>query len=1607
MTSRPRVLLLLIGLLTTALLGSASRAPAAEYVPGELLVKFKPSVRTATRSSMRQAIGASMVHDLQFISAEHLKVQGMSVEEAVARLKTDPRVEYAEPNYILHADLTPNDPLFAQLYGMQKIHAPNAWDTFTGDPNLLLGVIDTGIDYNHPDLAANAWTNPGEIPGNGIDDDGNGYIDDVHGYDFVNNDGDPFDDHCHGTHCSGTIGGVGDNGVGVTGVNWHVKIAGIKFLDASGSGSTANAILSVQYAIVIGCRLTSNSWGGGGFSQGLLDAINAAGAAGQLFVAAQGNASTNTDVSPSYPAAYDSPYIIGVAATDSNDQLASFSNYGLTTCDLGAPGVDILSCQPGGGYQLLSGTSMACPHVAGACAFMFGRFPGMTNMLVKQRLMQFADPIPALAGRCVTGGRLNLFLASADPDSLAPGAVTDLATENPGSNTMGVTFTAPDDDAGAMTGRVSTYDLRYSTSPIDDGNFAGASPVSTGNPNPYGTTEHITVPGLSTSTLYYFALKSADEFGNTSDLSNIASGTTLPPPDISVAPLSLEETLTTGATASQDITISNNSPGVLDWSIPRPVVNGALSVIHPPMFTGKGENAPVGLPVVENAGGPDTFGYRWVDSDEAGGPAFAWADIAQPGNLVPGASTDDSNGGPVNIGFNFPFYGNQFSTVRVCSNGWLSFTDTGTAYANQLLPNPSAPLNLVAPFWDDLNPGGTSHAYAVNDGSRFIVSWVASPYYSGSGDATFQAILYPSGEIRFQYLSITGTTTSATVGIQNADGTVALQVAANQPYIHDNLAVSIKNIPQWLTSSPMSGSIPPGGSAQVAIGFDAAGLGTGDYPGEVHVLSNDPDSPDVLVSALLHVNGAADITSSATSLDFGSLFVNGTATRQVTIGNGGTDPLDVTGITSDDAQFVASPTSFTLAPGAAQVVSVDFTPTAAATFNSTLHIASNDPDENPFDIAMTGTGTNAPVAGVSPGSLRGATANGIGAVAETKTKDLTIQNTGGSPLDWSAVVFQGVVPPIQQQAVPINVQLPKGQDYPAGEPVTQASGGPDAYGYRWRDSNDPGGPPPAFVDISGVGTALTFSSLDDGNSTGNALPFPFSFYGNTFNSINVCTNGWASFTATSTEYTNASLPNVGTAVPKNLLAPFWDDMDLRISGSVYTYFDGNRFIVMWKDVQHYLGTAGAPTYTYELILYPNGVIEYQYQAMNGDLLSNTVGIQNADGTVGLQAAFNAALVTSNYAIRFSRRPDWLSMDSYSGTVPAGGSATVHATMSALQYPDGDYDGECRFATNDPVTPSISVPVHMHVGVGSATIAMVPRTLSAISLNPEVDLDVLAPGAPEAIDPASLLANGGAGVAPGTSPSFPGNGHGIFKVRVLDLLPVVADGRNVPLSAIGEVTDETWFSGATTINVIKPVLIAGPFPAYGSSEPAFRGTGGTAQRIAWLDPEGVPLTGYTVSLSLDGGDTWALQGSVPSTTHEFYVQMPMQATDNAMIELVAVNAGEIMGSWLSKPFTILTGTTDVGPAIPQHFALRFAGRNPVVGSAGMALALPQTGPIAVRVYDVRGALVKTLAEGTFEAGTHSVQWDGDDVTGRRVGAGVYFVKAVSGRNSEVVRLTLIH
>lgn len=385
----------------------------ASVVPGSLLVTTVSDQCWEPSNTLRKLVSkVSLIHPGLY---QVYLNSGVTVSDGLRVLSKLPSVQHVEPNFQLHVAARPNDPFFDSQWALANagnpgadIHALTGWNITTNASNIVVAVIDSGVDYNHPDLAANMWRNGGEIPNNGVDDDNNGYVDDVLGYDFINNDADPQDDHGHGTHVAGIIGAVGNNGLGITGVAWSVRIMALKFLDQNGSGTVADAVRAIDYAVRMGARIINASWGGAGYSTILAQAIGRAESAGVLFVTAAGNNGTNNDLVPNYPASYPNKNILSVAATDRNDHLAAFSNFGSSTVHLAAPGVSILSTLPRGQYAFWSGTSMAAPHVSGAAALLWSLHPDWNFRQVKECLLRTADPLPSLTNKVASAGRLNL-----------------------------------------------------------------------------------------------------------------------------------------------------------------------------------------------------------------------------------------------------------------------------------------------------------------------------------------------------------------------------------------------------------------------------------------------------------------------------------------------------------------------------------------------------------------------------------------------------------------------------------------------------------------------------------------------------------------------------------------------------------------------------------------------------------------------------------------------------------------------------------------------------------------------------------------------------------------------------------------------------------------------------------------------------------------------------------------------------------------------------------------------------------------------------------------------------------------------------------------------
>ena len=408
--------------------GAASLAPPAgmdpaasrAYVPGQLLVEFRAGVSGPELRSVARESGAIVSRRLPTGSAGDggslvlVSSATQSTPQLAARFAADPAVAQVGPNYLRYIQtVPPDDPGLAGQWGLEDVRAGDAWQTTTGSGDVVIADIDTGVDMTHPDLAANMWRNPGEIAGNGVDDDGNGYVDDVYGINTAYHTTLPMDDYGHGTHTSGIAAAAGDNGLGVAGMGWHTKIMALKFITYWGGGTDAGAIECIDYAVRekldhgVNVVAINASWGGGAPDPFLRAAISRAGDAGIIFCAAAGNDATNNDLRPMYPSSFDSPNIITVAATDSTGHLAYFSNYGRVNVDIAAPGEDILSTVPDGRYERWSGTSMATPFVAGAVALCAAAHPGETVAQRIARILDSARPVEALAMKTATGGTLD------------------------------------------------------------------------------------------------------------------------------------------------------------------------------------------------------------------------------------------------------------------------------------------------------------------------------------------------------------------------------------------------------------------------------------------------------------------------------------------------------------------------------------------------------------------------------------------------------------------------------------------------------------------------------------------------------------------------------------------------------------------------------------------------------------------------------------------------------------------------------------------------------------------------------------------------------------------------------------------------------------------------------------------------------------------------------------------------------------------------------------------------------------------------------------------------------------------------------------------------
>lgn len=785
--------------------------------------------------------------------------------------------------------------------GIKIINAHLLWQLgITGQGRLVMG-HDTGVYPNHPALnhkwrgnfvpANQAWFDPG-------------------GGTTTPNDCDS-----HGSHTVGTMVGRSLTTADTIGVAIDAQWIAAKTICTS--PHTSNSIAAFQWALnpdgnpstindmpdVISCSWwdpnSTDQCNQNNIYRTTLLALEAAGIA-VVFSAGNSGPNASTITAPKNINSNET-LIFSVGAIDgasyqggNNNPIANFSSRGPSLCggtgsllikpEVSAPGVSVRSSGTATGYSVKSGTSMAAPHVAGAVALLKQAVPNLTGKQILEALYFTAKDL-GVAGEDNNYGMglidvYAAYLSLAAPDTTPPNPITNLSVLSPTSNSLSLQWTVPyDSSSNGVTG----YDIRYSLLPITDLNsFNNAQQIPfQGTPGNFGSTQNITVSGLSFNTVYYFSVRSTDMFGNWSLLSNSAAGTTWTAPQISVEPASITK-LVRPETVYQDtiyITNINQLPSTLDFSVTLDNNNfpdGLISANIIPVVTQQSyESVEKDKPIesfgvsLEGQGGPDPFGYSWIDSNDPNGPQYQWEDITATGTLVTNwiatgtfDPKDEGYAGPFQLGFNFNFYGIPKSQIYISSNGFLHFSPlTANAFTNSVIPSSGIPNDIIAPFWDDLDGSGQGTVHYKQDGNRFIIQFTNWQRYSKTGTLTFQAVLYSNGRIFFYYNNMNTTLNSATIGIENSDGTVGLQVVYNASYVTNGLAVKISSDPEWLSANVISGIIYSGNSVIVVLTFSSEDYQPGTYSMDAIISSNDPLNPLIVVPVTMELRQFTELTS--------------------------------------------------------------------------------------------------------------------------------------------------------------------------------------------------------------------------------------------------------------------------------------------------------------------------------------------------------------------------------------------------------------------------------------------------------------------------------------------------------------------------------------------------------------------------------------------------------------------------------------------------------------------------------------------------------------------------------------------------------------------------
>ncbi|QCK14479.1 Ig-like domain-containing protein [Mangrovivirga cuniculi] len=845
----------------------------------------------------------------------------------------------------------------------------------------------------------------------------------------------------------------------------------------------------------------------------------------------------------------------------------------------------------------------------------------------------------------------------------------------------------------------------------------------------------VTFKPTSTGSINGLISIESDAANNTSfDL--VVNGVGVDPPIALFEPSTTEETTDAGTTVESSVTLKNEGNSPLIFSFPDLAVKAALmdpsldlknaEVLAFDNFNVETaekstEDTRVGTPVDKSLGTDNGFGYSWIDSDEAGGPVYNFNDITSTGTEITDALGGDGST-EVSLSFPFEFYGEEQNSVFINANGFLAFTPPAApTWLNTQIPVDDNVNNVIAGFWNDLEPQEFDGAVHFQDfGDHFIVQWTQVTEFFGTAEeyVTFQIVLYDDGNIDVFYEDVLTASfvNTATIGIENADGSDGAQVAFNTDYVENGLALRFVKPDVVLTPfisnvTPLSGVVPAGGSKQIDVTLDATDLNDGVYFDELFLSSNAPSEENNTALFELTVIGFPEISLEPDSLNFDSLFVGLSSEASFLITNTGSKTLEVASLTNSNSDFVIDETGpISLQPDESRIVNVTFTPTSFGLIANEVIIESDDAFGNTTStVYLSGIGVDPPVISLDPDSI---------ALSVFKTDSISstvnVSNAGNFPLTYTlstppfGKAENDLVSKGYEKLEFEKILSKESEDTRVGPTFLNASGGPGTFGYTWVDNNS-GGPAYDYMDISSTGTPADVGG--DGDVT-VPLPFDFNFFGNDQSEVTIGANGFLTFgPIVGNNFTNQQIPDVTN--PNNFIAPLWDDLEPQNGTGVFYHGTSEYFIVQYEEVPGF----GFPPFlpipdpvSFQVILFPDGSFKFQYKNVESTIAtSSTVGIEGPMGMNGLQVIFNNEYLTNELAVTFT--------PPVGGTVQPGETDEVSVTFFTDELEaDSTYFGDITVRSNDPITPIETIPVAL-------TVLPIPEVISFTLINADLQEEI--------------------------------------------------------------------------------------------------------------------------------------------------------------------------------------------------------------------------------------------------------------------------------------------